>query len=145
MARPRKEETTTSGAQAEGTNEQAQDEAGSEATSEGTSGLNKKELVRQALKALGKSSKPAKIHDWILKRYREDIDPNHISSYKSQLLGASKKKRKRSEAAPTTTRANSSSDVSFKDIQAVKNLADRLGQKKFWGLIDLLLPVAKAR
>jgi hypothetical protein len=128
MARPSKDETLTSGPQTD------EREGANGASGDATPSLSKKEMVQRALKALGPDAKPAKIHKWVLRKFKVDMSPNHISSYKSQLRGPDER------PAPTGRNGASAEDVRIKDIQTLKELSDRLGPKKFRSLIDLLVP-----
>lgn len=62
--------------------------------------ITKREAVRRALEALGNDSMPAALKDWVKKEFGFDIDPNHISSYKSQLVGGARKKKKKPGRKP---------------------------------------------
>jgi hypothetical protein len=131
MARPRKNETLTSGPPTD------EKEGANGASGDVTPALNKKEMVQKALKALGPDAKPAKIHEWVLRKFNVDMNANHISSYKSQLRGANE------GAASTGGNGASPEDVRIKDIQVLKELSDRLGPKKFRSLIDMLVPAPR--
>jgi hypothetical protein len=108
---------------------------------------NKMEAVRQALKHLGKKSKPAEIHDFILREFHVDMKPNMISAYKSMIA---KKKGKRGRppgrkahveteaVAETTHRGPTGAAVSFKDIRVLKELSDRLGPNRIRELLELM-------
>lgn len=111
----------------------------------------KTEAVRWALNALGRDALPAQIRDYVADHYGLDMSLNHVSNIKSGLSkgtsGTGKPSRKkpgpkpRAEAgidvsAPTRRRAGSG--VSLEDIEAAKQLAERVGVQELHALIDLV-------
>ena len=100
-----------------------------------TSGMNQ---VR-ALKALGIAANLAVLQEHIRKKYQAEMSLNHISTYKTTILRDAGKEGGMDK--PKERPTNNSDEVSIRDLQIVKDLAERLGTKKFRSLIDLLVPL----
>ncbi len=104
---------------------------------------SKTQMVRQALSKLGRKAKPVAIRAYVLREFGIVMSLNHISNIKS---GLSKRKGKpgpqpRAEAEnghPAPHGGGSSGRVSFADIEAAKELAQRVGVAKLHALIDLV-------
>ncbi len=103
--------------------------------------VSKTDAVKQALAKLGKKAKPAAIHDFVASEFGLEIGLGHISNIKSTL----KKTRKRTakpEPVAAVTHANGKpareTGVSLADIEATKQLAERVGVKQLHALIDLV-------
>src|SRR5438067_4685301 len=98
--------------------------------------ISKMDAVRHALNELGPEAKPLQMKPWIQKRYGIDMEANMISSYKSSLnkeaagqSGISRRGRGAGRGA--------AGDLSLQDIQAVKQLSDRIGADKVRELAGL--------
>lgn len=120
----------------------------SRSRSEGASSANGEEvvkidLVRKALKVLGKDAKPLALQAYLRENDNHDMATNMISSYKSMLTKRKKKKKaaaQRSEpSAPKAAAAKASpAHISLKDIRAVKGLTSRLGAARVRELAEVL-------
>jgi hypothetical protein len=117
--------------------------------------ITKKEAVRQALKKLGKSAKPAQLGPYIKATFGLDMTPAHITTAKGELLRGKGKKGKASAKKPEATPAaapqpaaapakgsrggnGSAAGIGLQDIAAVKELLGRVGADNLRTLIDLL-------
>ena len=105
---------------------------------EGSAGhpRTKREAVKMGLIELGVESKPPALHEHILKTWGMDISNNHISSYKSGLkqeLGGGKPHGRRPGRPPGPRDAA----LQVKDIQAIKELVNRLGADRVRELIGV--------
>ena len=99
--------------------------------------MSKIEAVRRALAELGPDAMPLKIKDYIKKHFRIDMDPQNISNYKSTLKAAEKNAPVRQpEAKPAADTAGSG--FSLEEIQAVKEVTDRIGAEKVRQLAEVL-------
>ena len=87
-------------------------------------GVNKMDLVRQAMAALPDGS-PKQLQDHIKKQNGVDLKTTMISSYKSQL------RRKGSDVGPDAT-------VGVRDLTALQGLIGRVGAPQLQQLIKLL-------
>jgi hypothetical protein len=96
-------------------------------------GLSKMEAVRRALGRLGSDAKPLAMKKYIHDAFGIDMDPNMISSYKSsvnkRLAGQSGLMRR--------GRHGAGGSFSLQDVQAVKQLTERLGADKVRELAEL--------
>lgn len=121
-------------------------------------GLTKKGAVRLALKDLGNDAKPLQIKDHIQKRYHLDMDLNHISTCKGEILReagqakpaagkpapaktltATKPAGKPAQGRQTATpRGNGTEGISLKDIETIKDLVERVGAASLKRLIDVM-------
>jgi hypothetical protein len=112
-------------------------------------GLNKIGAVRRILKEIGTATTPQELADAVLERFGIEISPKAASSYRAIIMRGGKrkapKKVKVKPPAPVATAAVSKSppaSITLDDIQAVKQLADRLGVKKMLRLVGILYPKA---
>lgn len=108
-------------------------------------GMTKAEAVRQTLAKLGNDVKPNDIVNHVKTAFGLDMSYDMASTYKSAALkkaGGKRRGRKPGrkpavDAAPTNGRRAGGS-ISLADIQAVKELADRLGADKVRQLAEVL-------
>ncbi len=110
-------------------------------TSTGTP--SKMDAVRQALASLGYDAKPPALDKFIRETFGLTIQPNMISSYKSQLKSKPKKggkggRRGRPPLSESAVPKEVGGNISFKDLHDVKTLAGRLGISKLRKLVDVL-------
>jgi hypothetical protein len=108
----------------------------------GRRGINKMECVRQALADLGKDATPKQIGKFLKSRYKVEMNPKMISTYKGSIL---RKEARQSGLmsspaawAPAPVRRPSGADETVEEVRAVKNLGDRLGPDKVRALLDVL-------
>lgn len=120
--------------------------------------LTKKGAVRLALKDLGKDAKPMQLQAHIKDRYKIDMDLNHISTCKGEIL------RETSSAKPTTGKttpakahapskptgkssqthvsgprqADGVQGISLRDIETIKDLVERMGALNLKRLIEVM-------
>jgi hypothetical protein len=116
-------------------------------------GISKQEAVRQALADLGRDATPTQMQGHIKEKFGIEMTTNHISTAKGQILR--KKPRKTapkplvqqaaastSEPPPQTEPAPqahaASAAISLADIEAVKDLVDRVGAPSLKKLIDVI-------
>jgi hypothetical protein len=100
-------------------------------------GITKIEAVRRALAELGPDAMPLKIKGYLKRNFRIDMEPQNISNYKSTLKAAEKSAPiLQPEAKPATTTA--AGGFSLEDIEAVKEVADRIGAEKVRQLAEVL-------
>lgn len=127
-------------------------------SSKASAGLTKKGAVRLALKDLGNDAKPVQIKDHIQKRYHVDMDLNHISTCKGEILReggqaapaagkpapvkapaaakpAGKPAQGREMASP---RGIGTEGISLRDIETIKDLVERVGAPSLKRLIDVM-------
>jgi hypothetical protein len=131
MARAKaKEDAAAAEAQPTATAEQ---EGGS---AESSGSVSKREMVRQAIDALGRTARPRQIHGYIREHFHLEMGRNHISSYKSQILKEGKPTARAPAAGAPAARV--SDGISLKDIRALMELADRIGPAKMRSLVELL-------
>jgi hypothetical protein len=110
--------------------------SGGGAEANGVNG-NKMEAVRRALTAMGRDAKPKDLRGYIQREFKLDIQPNHISSYKSTILnkgGAGARKGGKSKGAA----GDAAAGVSIKDLKTVQDLKRRLGAGRVRELLELL-------
>jgi hypothetical protein len=98
--------------------------------------ITKAEMVRRALGTLGFDAKPADLKEHIKKEFGTDMDPQHISNYKSILKA--KRRRGPKTGRPKSTSVAAVGGFSLQDIQAVKEVADRIGADKVRQLAGVL-------
>jgi len=110
--------------------------------------ISKMAAVRSALKELGKGAMPVKIQEFIEKTHGLKMSTAHISNYKTYLL---RRKKRKAKAAKATAAATSSAPgpaksapatkgtaVSLQDVETVRALVGRVGEKNLKSLIDLV-------
>ena len=132
------------------------------ATAAKTPTLSKSEAVRRAMKALGMDATRGQIKAYAHDKLGMDLDPDHISSLASDIRRLARKKQKpaakvakaEKTTAPVPTaktalvktpvrqasadKGSASVGLSLVDVQAVKDLVQRLGADQLKGLIDVL-------
>src|SRR5437016_3391211 len=99
--------------------------------------ISKFEAVRRALKELGSDAMPLEIKDYLKKQFSIEMDTQNISNYKSTLKAKNRRAPKR-QAVSKPTVATAPGGFSLEDIQAVKEVADRIGPEKVRQLADVL-------
>jgi hypothetical protein len=104
-------------------------------TAANSSGISKFEAVRRALSELGIDAKPLEIKDYIKKQFDIAMDTQNISNYKSALKTKSRRGPKRRAGSTPLTAAGG---FTLQDIQAVKEMADRIGPEKVRQLAEVL-------
>jgi hypothetical protein len=107
--------------------------------------ISKMEAVRRILGESGKDTMPIEIQGLLKKQFNIKMDPTVISTYKSSILrqGPGKKKMGRPKGSKTAVahsspRPNGSASITIEDIQAVKELAEKLGADKLRQLTEVL-------
>jgi hypothetical protein len=117
--------------------------------------LTKMDAVRQALATLGKDAKPIQLQGHIRKEFGIEMSTDHISTYKGNILrkkggkgrrGGKKAAAKPSEApaaapaalVPKVGGRGANVAVSMGDLQALKDLVQRVGANNLRSLIDLM-------
>jgi hypothetical protein len=117
--------------------------------------LTRKEAVRRVLEKHGQDITTADIQKYTKEEYGFDLSIPHVYNIKSTLKSdasgkkAKKKGKKRggrrkkaqAESQPAAARATNGknqSGLSFRDLEAVKELKTRLGAKSLHALIDML-------
>ena len=112
--------------------------------------VSKMDAVRTALDTLGKKAKPKAIVALVKDRYGMDLSLNLVNNYKHHLVkkGVGKGRRGRrpkaeqataaAAPAPATRRGGNGGAISLRDIDAVKQLTDRVGAESLHSLIDML-------
>jgi hypothetical protein len=106
--------------------------------------VTKMEAVRQVLAEMGKDAKPAEMQPVIKERFGFDMSTDHISTYKGDILKKAKAKGGKKPAAKPAPAPAAPAPVSrvagglrFEDVQATKELVDRLGADRLRALIAL--------
>jgi hypothetical protein len=100
--------------------------------------LSKMEAVRRALDEYGPDVKPLKIKDHLKKRYKLNISADMASTYKGNILRKSGQSATiREPQAATSSRKAAEPALHMGDVQAVKDLADRLGTDQVRQLLDM--------
>jgi hypothetical protein len=107
--------------------------------------ISKMDAMRQTLATLGKDTMPKVIGEYLKTTYGIDMTPSVISNYKNLVLKGGKKKRSLipgQKSAPASTASTSrhgrAGGFSLEDIQAVQELAGRLGARKLQELAEVL-------
>ena len=125
-----------------------------------SAGLSKQELLRQAIKQLGKDAKPLQIQAHVKNKFGVEISTNHISAAKTEILrkmedGAkpatsevAKPAAPKPSAKPAPKPAveqpyeadngKKTAGISLHDVQEAKDLVGRVGAVQLRELIDLL-------
>lgn len=106
-------------------------------------GVNKMQLVRDAMAALGPKCKPLEIQQHVKENGKIDMSTTMISSYKSLIKSAAKKearKRGRPAGKPVAIPATdgNGNDGVVDDVIAVRSLISRMGAKQLSKLVDAL-------
>lgn len=127
-------------------------------TSKAPGALTKKGAVRLAMKDLGKDAKPTQLHEHIKQRYHIDMDLNHISTCKGEILretGQAKSSAGKATPAKTAPAArpagkstqahvsgaqhgNGVQGISLRDIETIKDLVERVGAPNLKRLIEVM-------
>jgi hypothetical protein len=99
--------------------------------------MTKIEAVKRALAELGPDAMPLKIKDYLDKNFGIQMDPQNISNYKSTLKTAERRGLIRQPEAKAAA-ASTAGGFSLEEIQAVKEVADRIGADKVRQLAEVL-------
>jgi hypothetical protein len=112
--------------------------------------MSKMDAVRQAISVLGKDASPIKIQEFVKSKFKMDMTTAHVSNYKTTVLREKGKKPVAATAsapapaktAPAPVKAATASargsEVSLSDLEAVKGLVGRLGEKDLKSLVGIL-------
>ena len=102
-------------------------------------GASKMDAVRNALDVLGgREAKPGAIVDFAKTNFGLTISDGMASNYKSTILKKARKKARAGRAAGAKAAVARDGGISMADIQAVKELAGRLGATKLKQLAEVL-------
>jgi hypothetical protein len=101
------------------------------------SSITKMDAVRQALNELGRNAMPRDIQKHIREKHGVHMEPAMISNYKSSLKGGNKSALLRRSAARPRA-AVSGGGFSMRDIEAVKQVMDKIGADKVQQLAQVL-------
>jgi heme-binding NEAT domain protein len=119
-------------------------------------GTTKKEAVEQGLAELGSTAMPTQLRNYIQEHYHIDMDLNQISAAKSKILKAAASssppvpkpaapkpstKPQPAGSKPVAGKAEiekGTQEISLRDIEAVKNLVERVGTTSLKMLIDVM-------
>jgi hypothetical protein len=99
--------------------------------------MTKFEAVRRALAELGTDAMPLTIKVYLKKNFGVDMEPQNISNYKSTLKATERRVSNRRREAKGAADA-STGGFSLEEIQAVKEVADRIGADKVRQLAQVL-------
>lgn len=109
-------------------------------TAKKAGGVSKLSAVRQTIEKLGPNAMPAQILESVKQEFGVEMSPSMVSNYKSMVLkkapGKSTTPRKLKAKPASTT--NGKGSFSLEDIQAVKDLADRIGVDQLRSLSTIL-------
>ena len=105
------------------------------AGAEGIIRVSNCEQAKPLLQVLGSDAMPLEIRDFLKKEFGVDMDAQTISNYKSTLKNKSRRGPKR-RTGPAPVKAPSG--FTLQDIQAVKEMADRIGADKVRQLAEVL-------
>ncbi len=123
--------------------------------------ISKMEAVRRAIAKFGPETKPTEIAIFIKKSFGIELTNDRISNYKSEILRQAGTKGKATKGKPgpkpmakpasapaptaamvmapaASTNGKSTGGIGLKDIETVKELISRVGQKQLEGLIGLI-------
>ena len=104
-----------------------------------TDGLvNKMEVMRQALAKLGSDAKPLDLQKFVLQQFGVKMTTQMISTYKSAITRKGELASASSAKTKAKAAAHANNAVNLEDIEAVKELADRIGADKLKRLADVL-------
>jgi len=98
------------------------------------SGISKMEGVRRTLATLGSDAKPKAIQAHLKKEFGIKMEPNVISNYKSTIRSGGNKSAVIGRPAAT----KSAEGFTLAEIQAVKEVADKIGADKVRQLAGVL-------
>jgi len=98
--------------------------------------ISKMEGVRRALAKLGGDAKPLDIKAFLKEEFGIDMEPNMISNYKSTLKSTGKSALIQQPRG--NVGAGKAGGFSLEEIQAVKEVADRIGPDKLRKLAEVL-------
>jgi len=102
--------------------------------------ISKIAAVREALKALGKGAMPAKIQEYVEQKHGLKMSTLHVSNYKTLLRRKKGKRKAKAEVADAVPAAEKKpvTAVSIDDLETVKALVGRVGEKNLKSLVDLV-------
>lgn len=115
-------------------------------------GVNKMEAVRQVIAKYGKDVMPVEIVKYVKEEHGAEMNADVASNYKSSILrkmglGGKRKRGRKAKAVHKQVGmavngivmvSESSDDISLEDVQAVKQLVDRMGSEKVRQLARVL-------
>jgi hypothetical protein len=103
------------------------------------SSITKMDAVRQALSELGRNAMPRDIQKHIRENHGVHMEPAMISNYKSSLKGGNKSALlRRAGSRPRAASGAAGGGFSMKDIEAVKQVVDKIGADKVQQLAQVL-------
>jgi hypothetical protein len=123
---------------------QAGDQGAAKAAPASGNGVNKMECVRRALRYLGPDAAPKQLRAYIRREFHLQMDLKMLSAYKATILkkaaGQSGLISRQADGAATPVKGAAFSDggISLEDIQAVKELAGRIGAEQLRALARVL-------
>lgn len=100
-----------------------------------TEQISKMDAMRQVIGELGYDAKTVKYQRLIKSRFGLTLDTNMISNYKSSIK---KEAAKKSALIPTPAATVPAAGFSLEEIEAVKELADKIGAEKVKQLVEVL-------
>jgi hypothetical protein len=100
--------------------------------------MSKMDAVRQTLAQLGAGAKPLEIKEFLKSRYSIDMSPGMISNYKSTINAGGKSKLIGRGRGRPSSAMSAAGGFTLQDIQAVKQVADRIGADKVRELASVL-------
>jgi hypothetical protein len=103
-------------------------------------GVNKMDLIREALGTLGKNAMPLDIQKSVKDKHGIELSTSLISNYKSYLQSKGKRKKAGRKPGPKPAAATKAKvgGISMADIHAVKSLVDSMGAGKVADLAKVL-------
>jgi hypothetical protein len=96
--------------------------------------ISKMEAVRRVLADLGSDAMPGEIQKHVKEKFGIAMEPNMVSNYKSALKAANKSAVHRTPKAA----AKATGGITPTDVQAVKELVDKLGSDQVRQLAEVL-------
>jgi len=95
-------------------------------------GINKSEVVREAIKALGGDPGPKEIIEYVKQNHGVELKYTLVASYKSNIL------RKEGQSGPRSKRGGGGNVVDLDDLKSVRELLNRIGEPQLQRLIKVL-------
>jgi hypothetical protein len=99
--------------------------------------LTKREAVRRAIADLGRDAMPLQLQGHIRSKFGIEMSPDHISVEKRKTLLKEAGEGKPAAAAKPAPQGNGEA-IDLADIEAVKDLVERVGADSLKKLIDVL-------
>jgi hypothetical protein len=101
-------------------------------------GMTKREAVRRALADLGPDATPTQMQGHIREKFGIDMTPNHISTEKGNLRKHQGAAKPPPQASAARTVELAKPAIGLADIEAVKDLMERMGADSLKKLIDVM-------